>query len=868
MDRQSGKLKIFLGYAAGVGKTFAMLDEANELLRSGVDVVGGYIEPHQRPETTARIQNLEVLTPQTVDYKGVKLYEFDLEAALERNPEVVIVDELAHTNAPGSRHKKRYQDIEELLRNGIDVYTTVNIQHIESLNDVVETITGIVVNERVPDHVFEQADTVELIDIAPHELMTRLHRGKIYKETQAKRALENFFTEDKLVALREIALRKTADQINSAHYKTASYSAKEHILVCLSASPSNEKVIRTAARLSDAFHAQFTAVYVELEDDDDRVDHEVLRRNIRLAEELGAQITTLFGDDVAGQISEYAKVSHVTKIVIGRSIRQRHVFNRTSIIDQLSTYAPQIDVYVIPDTASGYYDKRKRILSKEEFRWKDGLIAGAVIMVATALGYLFADMGFSEANIIIVYLLGVLFISLLTRGRIWSGIASIVSVIVFNFFFTEPQFTLAAYDSGYPFTFLFMFIAALITSTLTTKIKMKDINSVKKTYRTEVLLETSLKFQQATTKEAIISELGQQVSKLVNRNVIVYSKEEGQLVPMVFADASPDYIHDELLNQQEQAIAQWVYANNKRAGAQTNTLSNGKCTYLAIRSVQKVVAVLAIELGDSVLDPFEKNLLVSLINEGGLALEKTELDESQRQSTLVLEQEKLRSNILRTISHDLRTPLTSISGNAKFLIDHETMEPHQRLSIYKDIQEDSLWLIDLVENLLAMTRIDNKNAIIHPEGEVLEDLIRESIQRVSAKTHGRMIQYTASDDIEMVDVDSKLMVQVFMNILDNALKYTPKDAVIAITTESIGNRVRIHFSDTGLGIQDKEHLFDMFYTENQDRQRGMGLGLYLVREIVNAHGGTISVSDVLPHGACFSIELERMMVDESKLTRR
>ena len=859
-----GSLKIFLGYAAGVGKTYAMLEAAHALKQNGHDVVAGYIEPHQRPETSAQIKNLEIIEPQSVYRQNVALQEFNLEAALERHPEYILIDELAHTNAPGVRHHKRYQDIEELLHNGINVYTTVNIQHIESLNDVVEVITGVVVNERVPDRIFDEAETIALIDIAPRDLIDRLHAGKIYKTEQAKRALDNFFTEENLVALREIALRKAADQINQNSYKTSPYFTKEHILVCLSASPTNEKVIRTAARMADAFHATFTAVYVDDESDEmDDVSRQQLKVNIRLAEELNAQVSLLYGDDIALQLSEYAKISNVSKIVIGRSIRKRSLFKGQSIIDQMSEFAPMIDIYVIPDQASSYYHRRSSIIQKEYFQWKDGFVAFGIIALATAVGAIFAEQGFSESNIIVVYLLGVLFISILTRGRIWSSLASVVSVLVFNYFFTQPQFSLQAYDTGYPFTFLFMFIAAFVTSTLTTKLKQKDIQSAKKAYRTDILLETSLRLQSASNRSEIIDALGHQVKKLLNTPVIIYTLEADQLIPTVYSDLSSDYIHDVLLTQQERAIAQWVFENNKRAGAHTNTLSNAKLTYLAIRSVDKVVAVLGFANHEDGMDPFEKNLLVSLINEGGLALEKASLDEDQHQNALLIEQEKLRSTILRTISHDLRTPLTTILGNMDLLqqASLDTVKTHE---IYEDVRNDALWLIDLVENILAMTKIDQDHVMLHMEGEILEDLVDESVQRVRTKAKNHRIEVVNSDILATVNVDSKLMIQVFTNILDNALKYTPKGTLIKITTEIVDREwVTVHFEDQGPGITDKSKIFEMFYTQDQDSRRGLGLGLFLVYEIVKAHKGRISVEDVFPHGACFSIMLRRYDVDET-----
>ncbi|MSA63415.1 histidine kinase, partial [Gordonibacter pamelaeae] len=357
--KKNGKLKIFFGYAAGVGKTFAMLEAAHKSKESGIDVVAGYIEPHTRVETLNLLNGLEMLPNLKVDYKGISLNEFNIDGALERKPDLILVDELAHSNAVGCRHVKRYQDIKELLDNGIDVYTTVNVQHIESLNDIVASITGIIVKERIPDSVFDNADQIELVDIEPEDLIQRLNEGKIYRTDQAKRALLNFFTKEKLVALREIALRRTADAVNKKidierERTKNSYYTEEHLLICLSSSPSNAKVIRTAARMADAFHGLFTALFVETTDTKEFQDENRVRleRNLKLAEQLGARIATVYGDDIAWQISEYAKLSGVSKIVLGRSTTKKGLFKtKKTLVDKLTEIAPNIDIYIIPDNS-------------------------------------------------------------------------------------------------------------------------------------------------------------------------------------------------------------------------------------------------------------------------------------------------------------------------------------------------------------------------------------------------------------------------------------------------------------------------------------------------------------------------------------
>lgn len=878
--KRRGRLRIYFGYAAGVGKTCAMLSDAHEAQEDGIDVIAGYIEPHVRPETMALLEGLKLLPPLEISYKGVILKEFDLDLAIRRRPDLILVDELAHTNADGCRHKKRYQDVEELLRAGIDVYTTINVQHIESLNDVVASITGVSVRERIPDSVFDSADQVELVDIEPDDLIDRLNKGKIYREEQAQRALANFFTKEKLIALREIALRRTADQVNrialqdSNPSKNSSPYTNEHILVCLSSALSNAKVIRTAARMADAFHGKFTALFVETPGAKEIQSKSIvsLRENLRLAEQLGAQIATVYGDDIPGQIAEYAKASRVSKIVIGRSIHTRKLFVKTNFVDKLTALAPTLDIYIIPDTQSSFHISTLKFTKPSGLSLADMAKSLGILFVCTLIGLWFDFLGFSEANIITVYILGVLLNAIVTRGRLYSTVSSILSVLVFNYFFTDPRFSLEAYDPGYPVTFLIMLSAALITSTLTKQVKEQARQSAQKAYHTEVLLETSRKLQQAKDQWDILSETAHQMVKLLDRTVIIYPAQQDKLSePLVFPKEESTADTQMYLGTDERAVAEWVYKNNKRAGATTNTLSAAKCLYLAVRSGDSVFAVAGIVMEkESPLEAFEKSLMIAMLSECAMAMEKEKLNETQKQISIQIQQEQLRANLLRAISHDLRTPLTSISGNAGVLMGNsKVLSEAQKKSLYTDIYDDSMWLINLVENLLSITRIDNGTLNLNMQPELMEEVIAEALLHINRNSVKYEIKTLLDDELLMAKMDSRLIIQVLINIVDNAIKYTPPGSHITISARREKQMVLIEISDDGPGITDeaKEKLFDMFYTGDNirgDGRRGLGLGLSLCKSIVNAHGGTIFVKDNVPQGTvfCFTLQVQEVNYNE------
>lgn len=877
-EKKQGILKIFFGYAAGVGKTYAMLKAARRVSEQGDDVVVGYIERHTGPDTLALLDGLEQIPNRLIEYKGIQLKEFDLDAALKRHPKIILVDELAHSNAAGCRHTKRYQDIEELLRAGINVYTTINVQHLESLNDLVASITQVAVSERIPDYVFDSADQVELVDIEPDDLILRLQSGKVYRKDQANRALNHFFTKENLAALREIALRRTADRLSRNAQKEGNERAAkagEHILICLSSSPSNAKVIRMAARMAEAFHSGFTALFVETSETKELKGESLkrLRDNMRLAEQLGAQITTVYGEDPAGQIAEYAKVSGVTKIVLGRTNHQIvwGIRNKT-LADKLTNLASDIDIYIIPDSQPIY--KKKFSLSgrdeDEKFRWKDLIKTLLITIAATLISFAFYIWGLREANIITIYILGVLLTAVWTHGYLYGVIASLLSVVFFNYFFTVPRFSLLAADPDYPVTFFIMLVASIISCTLATRVRKQARQSAQKAYYMELLMNSSQKMQQGRDEQETIELVAEQINKLLNRPILYSLAGKGREISF---QVTPKEQMGELLRSitaEEMGVADWVVTNNKHAGAGTNTLSHAQNLYLSIRGNQEVMGIIGIPARYyPPLDAFEKNMMVSLLNECGLTLERRRLRAEKQAVEMETQRERLRSNLLRAISHDLRTPLTSISGNAMILMEKNiTLKEKERQEMYNAIYDDSMWLVNLTENLLSITRIENGTMELQIEAELLDEVFREALSHVDRKSSQHNISVELEDDLLMARMDVRLIVQVIINIVNNAIKYTPEGSHIILSAEKQENMVCIRISDDGPGISDeaKKHLFDMFYTAGigkPDSRRGLGLGLSLCKSIIDAHGGTISVTDNDPQGAIFyfTLPLEEVNLD-------
>ncbi len=864
-----GELKIFFGYAAGVGKTYAMLEAACAAQQRGVDVAVGYVEPHARPQTMQLLQGLECLPTKVVRHGDLALQEFDLDGALARKPQLLLLDELAHTNAPGSRHQKRYQDVEELLRQGIDVYTTVNVQHLESLNDAVAGITGVTVQERIPDAVFDNAAQVELVDIEPKELLERLREGKIYRQAQAERAMQHFFTEENLTALREIALRRCADRVNRLAQQSGqaarSCFAGEHILVCLSSSPTNPKIIRTAARMAQAFQGTFTALFVETPEfqsmnGDDR---KRLQQNMQLAQQLGAVVETVYGDDIAFQIAEFARLSGVSKIVLGRSSSRRRIWpGQLSLTEKITALSPNLDIHIIPDQSTPIYREKRHSKRTVSLCYRDVLKSGLVLAAATALGGLFFQLGFQEANIITVYILGVLITAVITAQRCYSLVSAVVSVLLFNFLFTSPRFTLDFYDARYAVTFLIILLSAFLTSSLAIRMKQQARQAAVTAYRTQILFDTSQLLSSQQEGEGIITVTCQQLQKLLQKDILFYPVQDTTLAaaPMLFA-LSEQQAHGAYYAEQERAVAMWVYHNNKQAGATTNTLGSAQCRYLAVRVGQDIFGVVGIALRGVPLDAFENSIVLSILGECALALQNKKISQEREKAALLAKNEQLRADLLRSISHDLRTPLTSISGSAGILLaGEEQIAPEKRRQLYGDIYDDALWLINLVENLLSVTRIEDGTMKLRLETELLDEIVTEALRHSNRKSAEHQLRVIPADTFVLVKVDGRLLMQVIINLVDNAIKYTPQGSEIVVRTTVEDGWAVLTVADNGEGIsdEDKAHIFEMFYTAGSnaaDGRRSLGLGLALCKAIVTAHGGTIQVADNQPHGAVFTVRL-------------
>ncbi len=872
MEKKRGHLKIFFGYAAGVGKTYAMLQAALAAREKGTDTVIGSIAPHTMPETSILAEKLEYLEGKQEEGDSAA-GEFDLDAAILRRPQLILVDELARINPRGRRHARRYQDVEELLKAGIDVYTTVNAHNIESLSDVAAKVMGCSVQERIPDDVFDQADQVELIDIEPQELMDRLHRGMIDEKREENPPAAAYFSMENLTALREIAMRRCADRINRLGDRRGIERredpfAEEHILVCLSAAPSNSRIVRTAARLAQAFHGNFTALFVKTPEYSrwDRESTKRLQENIRLAEQLGAKIEVIYSNDIPFQIAEFARLSGVTKIVMGRSAAARHHFpGRPSMTEKLILNAPNLDVYIIPDAVSEKvrYREGKDGAGMLVFSVRDILKSAGLLIAASLIGFFFYNLGIDEANIITIYVLSVLLTALVTENQIYSLISAVVSVLVFNFLFTEPRFSLQAYDAGYPLTFGVMFLAAFITGSLVMRLKSHARQSAGVAFRTRILFDTNRLLQQAREKNDIIQVTASQLMKLLNRNIVIYPEENGSLGEprLFFISGRDDGEAGNCFSEKEQKAALWTFKNNKHSGASTDTFSDARCMYLAIRVNENVYGVLGIVLGESALEAFESSILLSVLGECALALENEKHIREKEAAAVMAQNEQLRANLLRAISHDLRTPLTSISGNAGNLLSMGgDMDEETKRQLYTDIYEDSLWLINTVENLLSITRLVGGQLNLNMTEDLIEDVVAEALQHVNKKSREHQITVEYEDEFMLAKMDSRLVVQVIINIVNNAVEYTPQGSHIQISVKKQGNQAVISVADDGDGLSDeaKKKVFDMFYSgENKvaDSRRSCGIGLSLCQSIVRAHGGEIFVSDHIPHGAVFTFTL-------------
>ncbi|MCL2351412.1 MAG: sensor histidine kinase KdpD [Firmicutes bacterium] len=861
-DSARGKLKIFFGYAAGVGKTYAMLDEAQELRKNGADVLAGYIEPHVRPETLHLLDGIPVLPPKIITYKNIQLKEFDLDAALRKKPAIILVDELAHTNAAGSRNKKRYQDVEELLAAGIDVYTTINVQHIESLNNIVGDITKIAVNETVPDYIFDHADKIKTIDVEPDELLRRFGEGKVYRPDRAAAAMNNFFTKENLRLLREIAMRKAADRIshdNQSGRQASEKSSMSQLLVCVSSSPTSAKLIRWAARMAEAFYVPWAAVYVEDIDQDDLSEEQKKWKhsNIQLAERLGAEIVTLSGLDVAAAIAEYAKLSGITNIVVGKSRTKRWL--KPYFEDRLIALLPNIEIHILPDSQAKNSRREnggRRV--KLGFSTADTFKSLAMLVLATGFSFLLKYFNIGDQNYIMVYILAVLVISRITTGHLYGILSSVISVLAFNYFFIDPYYSFSAYTPGYPVTFLIMFLAAIITSTLTTRVKTQAKLAVRREQRTERLYEINRKLLATRGEQNIIDLINEYVVKIFQRSVIFYTDPAGQSRGTLLAVEGEKA--DFLFKDDEKAVAGWCFLNQKQAGAGTDTLMGAGAFYMPVVSQGKSLGVIGLSCEHGKLSTNSKFFLQLIVAQAAMALERQVLSDAQRKAMVASEKEKMRGNLLRAISHDLRTPLTGILGASSAILENAGALPaEEKRKLLNNIKDDSGWLIRMVENLLSVTRISDGGASLSKTSEAAEEIISEAVSRIRQRFPDANIQVRVPDEVIILPMDGILIEQVLINLMENAVKHNKNNAPITVRALKKSESVRFEVEDYGSGIpaEDLPHLFDGLAGRKNgpDSSRGFGIGLSICKSIIDAHSGEISAENNKNGGATFGFSL-------------
>lgn len=863
-----GQLRIFFGYAAGVGKTYAMLQEARQRQAAGVDVVVGYVEPHGRQETEALLAGLEVIPPRVVPYRDLQLREFDLDAALARRPELILVDELAHTNAEGSRHAKRWQDVEELLADGSDVYTTLNVQHIESLNDVVAQITGIAVRETVPDDVFDRADEIELIDLTPEQLVERLNAGKIYLPAQAQRALQSFFQRSNLVALREISLRRSADRVHAdvrserdTRGQRTTWPTTDRLLVCVSASPHSAKLIRTAKRMASALHATWVAAYVDNSRLLSATAREQLTANLRLAEQLGAETVTLGGSQAAEEIVTYARDQNVTKIIAGKTDTPRWrslLFG--SFLDSLLRQSGEIDVYVIRGQREE--PAARPVLTKRPFDWQPFGWTTLIIAACTLIAGVMHHLGLAEANLAMTFLLGVVF-SAAWFGRGPGIYASIIAVLLFDFGFVPPHLTLAVSDAEYLITFGVMLAIALAISALTARIRGQVLAARQQQRRAETLYRLSRQLASVSGSEFLLNLAAKQIAELSHGEVVAYlPADDGQLQIRVGQRTALARQPNNL------GVAQWALANEQTAGLGTETLPHAAAMFIPLIGAQSTLGVLAIcpADADSLRLPEQQQMLEACAGQLALALERDRLALEASQVLLQAETERLRSSLLSSVSHDLRTPLSSIAGASSSLLQSTaSADAPMRRELLQSIFDEANRLNRLVDNLLEMTKIESAGLKVHKQWEVVEEIVGAALHRLDAALAGRPVTVTIPPQLPLVEMDGLLIEQVLINLLDNALKYTPAGSPLEIIVTDDSRMCGIAVCDRGPGISpgDERRIFEKFQRGSANSgassgagdSAGSGLGLAICRAIVETHGGQIRAENRPGGGACFVFTL-------------
>ena len=863
-----GRLRIFLGAAPGVGKTYEMLMAGRARRADGIDVVIGIVETHGRKETQALVDGYEVIPRRLVEYRGQTLDEMDIDAILKRRPALVLVDELAHTNAPGSRHPKRYLDVREILAQGIDVYTTLNIQHVESLNDVVAQITRVRVRETVPDSILDEADDIEIIDLTPDDLIKRLQDGKVYFPNTAQRAIENYFSPGNLTALRELALRRTAQRVDEqllnhmqSHAIPGPWAAGERVLVCVDSQPGGAARIRYARRLADRLRAPWTALHVDTprlaalsEEDKDR-----LARNLRLAEQLGAEIATIPGQNVAQDIVHHATANNFTHIVIGRPTRSRwRELIEGSLTYDLIRNAGDISVHVISGAERDGDAPSARVKAAPEqkpFQIWPYLFSTAYVAGALAVSSIL-DQFFDVRNLASVLLLAVL-TSAVTFG-LWPALyACFLSALAFNFFFLEPRYTLTIRDPESIVAFTVFLVVAVIASNLTARVQRQAAAARSRARATGDIYSFSRKLAGAGTLDDVLWATAFQIASMLKVRVVLLLPENGTIT------VKAGYPPDDTLAEADIAAARWAWEHNRAAGRGADTLPGAKRLYLPLRTGRTAIGVVGLDNDKQgpLLTPEQQRLLDALADQAAVAIERVQLVADVDRARLAAEADRLRSALLTSISHDLKTPLAAIMGAAGTLKEFAPALPEKdRADLLATVVSEAERLNRFIANLLDMTRIESGAMEPNHAFHYVGDVVGSALNRAQKITAEHRIETDIPADLPMLRLDPVLFEQALFNLLDNAAKYALPGSAIRLQAWVDNGAVILQVMDEGPGIppDDMERIFDTFYrVRKRDQVRaGTGLGLSISRGFIEAMGGTISAANRTDRpGAIFTIRM-------------
>jgi two-component system sensor histidine kinase KdpD len=853
---QAGRLKIFVGAAPGVGKTYEMLESAHAKLKAGIDVVVGVVETHGRAETEALLEGLEVLPRKRLEYKEQVLGEMDLDALIARHPQIALVDELAHTNVPGSRHPKRYLDVEELLSHGIDVYTAVNIQHIESLNDVVAQITHVRVRETVPDSVFDRADAIELIDLTPDDLIQRLKEGKVYVPKQAERALEHYFSPGNLTALRELALRRTAERVDEqllthmqANAIAGPWAAGERILVCLSEDPRAAGLVRYTRRLADRLHAPWTAVSIEtrrsLQLTDEQRDR--LADTLRLAEALGGEALTIpgVGRRIADDIINFAQANNVTQIIIGKATRSWWFeIMRGSVVHDLVRRAGNISVNVIAgdELPPGPTAKVAVQTRPEPFDPKPYLMALVIVAIGLAAAEVI-QRPFGIENVDLVFLTAV--VSVAVRYGLWPSLmASVAASLCYNFFFLPPVYTFTITDPTNVAAFFFFMLIALLVSNVGARVRTQAVSAIGRVRTTESLYAFSRKLAGTATLDDVLWATAYQTALMLKVRVVLLLPEEGVLT------VKAGYPPEDQLDKADLAAANWAWGNDRTAGRGSDTLPGAKRLFLPMRTGRGPIGVIGIDddKAGPLLTPDQRRLLDALVDQGALAIERVQLVEDMDRVKRTVESDRLRAALLTSISHDLKTPLSSVLGAASTLRDLSSgLTDAEKGDLLATVIEESERLNRFIANLLDMTKLESGAVMPNAMRQDIGEIVGSALRRAGKMLAGHKVSLDLAADLPMLELDAVLFEQVLFNLLDNAAKYAPAGTSISIRTLRDRDSILLQIIDEGHGIPpaELESIFDKFYrAQKGDHVRpGTGLGLAISRGFVEAMHGTISAAN-------------------------